>query len=55
MKAADLGLEELVDFAEGRLGFKERRLVLHHIHGPRKPPKGLRRQPAQTVFDLVLA
>ena len=32
MKAADLKLEELVDFAEGRLSLKERRLVLHNIH-----------------------
>src|SRR5512136_1274801 len=32
MKAADLRLEELVDFAEGRLSLKERRLVLHNIH-----------------------
>ncbi|MBI5818150.1 MAG: sigma 54-interacting transcriptional regulator [Verrucomicrobia bacterium] len=32
MKAADLKLEELVDFAEGRLTLKERRMVLHNIH-----------------------
>ncbi len=32
MKAADLRLEELVDFAEGRLSLKERRLVLHNVH-----------------------
>jgi len=32
MKAEDLKLEELVDFAEGRLALHERRLVLHAIH-----------------------
>jgi two-component system, NtrC family, response regulator HydG len=32
MKAADLKLEELVDFSEGRLHLKERRLVLHDLH-----------------------
>jgi len=32
MKAEDLKLDELVDFAEGRLALHERRLVLHAIH-----------------------
>ena len=32
MKAADLKLEELVDFSEGRLNLKGRRLVLHDLH-----------------------
>ena len=32
MKAVDLKLDELVDFSEGRLGLRGRRLVLHSIH-----------------------
>ncbi len=45
MKAADLKLEELVDFAEGRLSLKERRLVLHNIHAFAQLRKDL--------FDMV--
>lgn len=32
MKAEDLRLEELVEFGEGRLSLKERRVVLHDVH-----------------------
>jgi two-component system, NtrC family, response regulator HydG len=32
MKATDLKLDELVDFSEGRLNLKGRRLVLHDLH-----------------------
>lgn len=54
MKAADLELKELVDFAEGRLSLKERRLVLHNIHAFAQLRKDLFEMVGQTHARRIL-
>lgn len=54
MKAADLELKELVDFAEGRLSLKERRLVLHNIHAFAQIRKDLFEMVGQTHARRIL-
>ncbi len=54
MRAADLKLEELVDFSDGFIGLRGRRLVLHDVHALAQLRKdlvtGVGREPAARIL-----